>query len=191
MKNKNKLIVFEGIDGVGKTTIAVVVKKLLRKKGNPVVLYESYEKKYSNFNKLKPFIKTIPVNASYLFYLSSSVYKSHIIKKLLERNWVICDRYFYSTIARHGAEGSTLKIDIDSLGIIKPDYTFLLTIKEKIRRERIKYKKHITESDLVPKIPGCFPYKMEKLLKKMNLIKIDNSGSLNETISKINHFLFP
>lgn len=191
MKHKNKLIVFEGIDGVGKTTVATAIKKLLRKRGIPAILYESYEKKYPYFNKLKSFIKTTPINASYLFYLSSSIYKSYIIKKLLKKTWIICDRYFYSTIARHMAEGSTVKIDMDSLQILKPDHAFLLTTQENIRRKRVKYKKHITTSDLVPKISGNFPYKMEKLLKKMDLTEIDNSGELDNAITKIEHLLFP
>lgn len=190
MKNKNKLIVFEGIDGVGKTAIVQEVKKLLQKRKTSVVLYEAYEKRYSNFSKLKPFIKNIPITGSLLFYLSSSVYKSYIISRLLKKHWVVCDRYVYSTMAYHKAKGSCLRIDLNSLGIIKPDYTFLLTINEKIRAERLKQKIILTKADRVPKIPGSIPHKMEKLFKKMNLIEIDNSGSLNETLNKISPFLF-
>ena len=49
MKYKNKLIVFEGIDGVGKTTIALELKKVLKRKGVPVIFYEDYESKHSGF----------------------------------------------------------------------------------------------------------------------------------------------
>ena len=53
MKYKNKLIVFEGIDRVGKTTIALELKKVL--KGRVYQLsYEDYESKHSGFNSLKP-----------------------------------------------------------------------------------------------------------------------------------------
>ena len=190
MKSKNKLIVLEGIDGVGKTTVAKELKRLLRKKRIPAVLYEDYEKRYSPYNKLKPFMKNAPTAASHLFYLSSSVYKSHVIKKLLKRYWVICDRYVYSTMARHKALGSNIKINVSSLEITKPDYAFLLTVKEKVRTERVKQKERIMKADLVPKIPGLIPHKMEILLRAMRLIQIDNSGSLDETMNKISRFLF-
>jgi len=184
MKSKNKLIVFEGIDGVGKTTIAFELKKILKKKNISVILYEDYELKYSNFNILKPLVKKIPITGSHLFYLASAIYKSQVIKKLLKNHWVICDRYFYSTNANHKARGSNLIIG-PLTDLLKPDYGFLLTLDEKIRQKRIKQKLHITKLDLAPKKIGSLPYKMESLLKKMDLINIDNSISIEETLKTI------
>lgn len=184
MKLKNKLIVFEGIDGVGKTTIALELKKILKRKGIPVIFYEDYELKHPEFNTLKPFIKTIPIAGSHLFYLASAVYKSQVIKKLLKKYWVICDRYFYSTNAYHKARGSTLKIQSIN-NLLKPDHAFLLTLDEKTRQKRVRQKPQITKSDLVPKKIGSFPYRMENFLKKMKLKKIDNSTSVEKTVEKI------
>ena len=162
MKYKNKLIVFEGIDGVGKTTIALELKRTLKRKGIPVIFYENYELKHPGFNPLKPLVKKIPITGSYLFFLSSAIYKSQVIKKLLKKHWVICDRYFYSTMAYHKAKGSNLKIQPLS-DLLKPDYGFLLTIDEQIRQKRARQKSYITKADLVPKNRGSFPYKMENI----------------------------
>jgi dTMP kinase len=189
MNSKNKLIVFEGIDGVGKTTIALELKKALKKKGIPVIFFEDYELKHPGFCPLKPLIKKIPITGSHLFYLASAVYKSQIIKKLLEKHWVICDRYFYSTNAYHKARGSNLKIQ-GMNDLLKPDYAFLLTIDEKIRQERVKQKLHITKADLIPKRVGFFPHKMESFLKKMDLVNIDNSVSVKNTIKNILSLIF-
>ncbi len=189
MKSKNKLIVFEGIDGVGKTTIALELKKALKNKGIPVIFYEDYESKHPGFDPLKSLVKKIPITGSHLFYLASSIYKSQIIKKLLKKHWVICDRYFYSTNAYHKAKGSILKTQpMDDL--LKPNYAFLLTIDEKIRQKRVKQKLHITKSDLITKKVGSLPYKMENLFKKMKLINIDNSVSIKKTMEKITSLIF-
>ena len=184
MKSENKLVVFEGIDGVGKTTIALELKKVLRKKGVPVLFFEDYESKHPGFSPLKQLVKKIPITGSHLFYLASSVYKSQVIKKLLESHWVICDRYFYSTNAYHKAKGSKLNIvSLDDL--LKPDYAFLLTLNEKLRQKRVRQKLKITKSDLVIKRKESFPYKLENLFKKMPLKNIDNSTSIEETIKTI------
>jgi dTMP kinase len=185
----NKLIVFEGIDGVGKTTIAYELKKILKKKGIPVILYEDYEIKHTNFNALKPLVKKMPIIGSHLFYLSSAIYKSKIISKLLKEKWVICDRYYFSSVAYHKTKGSNLKVSFLN-DILSPDYGFLLTVDESKRRKRIMKKIHITKSDLIPKKPGLTPYIMENHLKKMNLIEIDNSISIQETLEKIVKIIF-
>jgi len=184
MKSKNKLIVLEGIDGVGKTTIALKLKKALKRKGLRVIFYEDYEQKHPGFSVLKPLVKTIPITGSHLFYLASAIYKSQVIKKLLKKHWVICDRYFYSSIAHHKAKGSNLKIG-QLKDLLKPDYAFLLTLDEKTRQRRVKQKSNITKADLVPKKEGSFPKKMEDILKRMGLINIENSGLAQETVNKI------
>ena len=189
MKSKNKFIVFEGIDGVGKTTLALELKKSLESKGIPVIFYEDYELKHPGFNNLKPLVKKIPITGSHLFYLASSIYKSQVIKKLLKKHWVICDRYFYSTNASHKAKGSNLKIG-DLVDLLKPDYAFLLTIDEKIRQKRVRQKLYITKADVVPKKIGSLPYRMENFLKKMDLINIDNSLSVKETVKMIIFLIF-
>ena len=188
MKSKNKLIVFEGIDGVGKTTIALELKKVFKREGLPVIFYEDYEQKHPGFNALKPLVKTIPVTGSHLFYLASAIYKSQVIKKLLKKHWVICDRYFYSSIAHHKARGSNLKMG-RLKDLLKPDYAFLLTLDETTRQKRVKQKEKITKSDLVFKKQRSFPCRMENFLKKMDLINIDNSTSIKETVTKISSLI--
>ena len=180
----NKLIVLEGIDGVGKTTIALELKKALKKTGISAILYEDYEKKHPGFNSLKPLVKKIPITGSHLFYLASAVYKSEEIRKLLKKHWVICDRYFYSTMAYHQAKGSNLKTNHLAC-LLEPDYKFLLTINEETRKKRVQQKSYITKADLISKTKDSFPYKMENSFKKMGLRNIDNSAPVKETINKI------
>lgn len=77
---KHKLIVLEGIDGVGKTTIARLLKEALTRRGIPAMVYEEHEKRDAGFNVLKPFVrKNAPIEASFFFYLASAIYKSQEI----------------------------------------------------------------------------------------------------------------
>lgn len=139
---KNKLIVIEGIDGVGKTSIAKELQQHLIMSGIHAVLYEELEKKNEGFNKIKPYIKkNAPLMSSLFFYLASAIKKSEVIRELLNSSWVICDRYVYSTIANHRAKGLTQetinKFNISELPIIKPDYLFLIVCNERQRLTRI------------------------------------------------------
>ncbi|MFH1543175.1 MAG: dTMP kinase [Patescibacteria group bacterium] len=140
---KNKLIVLEGIDGVGKTRLAKALVQELRKKKHPAVRYESLENKIKGFNRLKSFIKSdVSPDSSLLFYLASAIHKSENIKKLLKRRWVICDRYLYSTLASHKVRGANISlINWRKLPIIKPDYLFLIVVKDEIRLARVKKRK--------------------------------------------------
>lgn len=187
---QNKLIVFEGIDGVGKTTICKELKKELKKRRIRAVVYEDYEQKNQGFNILKPFIKQaagLSIDTSLLFYLSSAVYKSEIIKKLLRKQWVICDRYIYSTIAYHKIMGCSKSIlpNLNKFPIIKPNFCFLIMVNDKIRLSRVKERAVITKSDRMPNKKGTYANKMETELKKFSLIRIINNSQLDKTVHLI------
>ncbi|MDP3244450.1 MAG: dTMP kinase [bacterium] len=194
---KNKLIVLEGIDGVGKTTIAKMIKRELGRHHIKSVIYESTEKKNSGFNILKPFIKKyaakLSINSSLFFYLSSTLLKSEIIKKMLKNKWVICDRYIYSTLAYHKIKGATKSLlpNLNKFPIIKPDFSFLITVDDKTRLQRVKKRKIINQADLIPKKQGSHAYKMETELKKFKLTEVKNDSSLNEAINFIVKKIFP
>jgi len=188
---KNKLIVFEGIDGVGKSTLCASLKRELLDRGIKVLLYEDFEKKIQTFDLLKSFIKQkvkpVSIDASLYFYLSSALYKSEIIKKLLKSHWVICDRYIYSTIADHVVGGASKAVlpDLKSFPFLKPDVAFLVTTSDKVRLARVKKRKVVNEHDLVPVKPGTRAYKMEKEYRKMGLIRINNDGTVAMALNQI------
>lgn len=186
---KNKLIVFEGIDGVGKTTLSRLLRRLLTRKGIKAVRYEDIENKRSGFNALKPFVKKeVAIDASLLFYFASAIDKSQRIEKLLRRRWVICDRYIYSTLAFHAARGakkSLLDIWL-RLPIRLPDILFLITVKEQVRLVRMRRKIDVNANDLVVKARGNIVWHMEKKLKKFKPIIVDNtSNAIGKTLESV------
>lgn len=186
---KNKLVVFEGIDGVGKTTLSKLLRDKLANQGIKAVRYEDVEEKNNGFNLIKPFIKTrVSINSSLLFYLASALYKSQQIEKLLKNSWVICDRYIYSTLAYHRVRNADLFLlsDIKRFPIKLPDFLFLIKVNDDIRLQRIKTRSINNAYDFKTKMNRNFVGKMEKEFEKFDPIVIDNSHSTPlETIEKI------
>ena len=186
---KNKLIVLEGIDGVGKTSVAAALKERLCQYGEKAVIYEECEDKNSGFNIIKPFIReNVSVHASLFFYLASAIYKSEVIQQILKKSWVICDRYIYSTIAYHKVRGVdvTSLLSLQKLPILFPDFYFLLIVKEDIRMKRIKARGNSDKDDMMPKHEGSLVDAMERELKNLNPIVIDNSSpDIQRTVEAI------
>ena len=180
---QNKLIVFEGIDGVGKTTLVNETEKIFNSMNLSVIVYESVEEKNAGFNLIKEFVKNkCSVEASLLFYLASSVEKSNKIKELLKTHNVICDRYVFSTISKHKALGFEIKNILNDIPVI---ITFLVKIDETLRLERIQMRKVISKSDKIKKESGSIPDLMEKYLSDFPHILLENNNKIDSTILNI------
>jgi dTMP kinase len=176
---KNSLIVFEGIDGVGKSSTARVLQQNLLIRGIGAICYEDWENKSDGFNSIKSFIKKdVSLESSLFFYIASSIHKSTLIKELLKKQWVICDRYVYSTVAYHLARGIKNDVipDISKLPILIPDYYFLLKTEESIRIKRLQSRSSTTSDDLEPKTVGSFFDLMERSFELYNPKIINNSN---------------
>ena len=110
-KTTGKFIVFEGIDGAGKTTQIRLLEAHLAKKGRKVVC--TAEPTDQPFGKqlrraLSGEEPKTPCELAALFTLDRIAHNMQPktgIRALLESgNDVICDRYFYSTLAYQGSE---------------------------------------------------------------------------------------
>ncbi len=187
-----KLIVFEGIDGTGKTTISSLLVTELKNRGINAVRYEDIENRNSVFNAAKEYIKAhATVEASFFFYVASALNKSAEITPLLTDAWVICDRYVYSTVAQHIARGldAALVPDFKKTALRKPDYLFLLTVDEAVRISRLSLRGEASADDFVPKEVGSVPYIKEQTFMSFSPHVLDNStdgpGLLIESICSI------
>ena len=190
---KNKLLVFEGIDGAGKSTVCRAVAKELQKKGIRAVVFEDLHAAISGFDRIKPFVKKrVRGEASYLFYLASAVHKSEKIEKLLREHWVLCDRYVYSTIAHHQALGvRTGIVAMDDLAIHVPDHAFWLVVEEGRRLRRLKKRGAPAPEELEKKTASNRFGKMEKAFAHLRLARLSNDGSLEETVQTVLKAVLP
>lgn len=135
------LIVFEGIDGCGKSTQI----ELLKEKLNAVV-FKYPTRKYPMLNDFLEKKASLDPKALFLMFLADIADDQANVKKaLLEDKTVILDRYVFSTLA-YEVDGITPRNGgkiVDSVGYMRPDHVILLDIDPKTSQERKSAQKEL------------------------------------------------
>ena len=153
--SKKPIIVFEGIEGSGKSHhISVVSKYLNKKKINHIKIREpggnpNSEKirklilnNKSNFNK----------DTDLLLYMAARSENMNIIKKSFNKKIILIDRFTDSTIAyQHYGMGVDLNL-IETLNKyllknIRVSFTFLNIVNQKNLQKRLKQRKSLNRYD--------------------------------------------
>ena len=152
---KKKIIVFEGIEGSGKSYHLNNVANFLKKKKikfikirEPGGNYNSEKIRKLILNKKSSFNK----NTDLLLYLSARSENIELIKKHLGKKIILIDRFVDSTIAyQHYGMGVNLNlintINKFLLGNIKIDFTFLNLVNNRNMRARLSQRKKLNRYD--------------------------------------------
>ena len=181
--SKKPIIVFEGIEGSGKSHHISVVSRYLRKKkishikirepgGNPnsEKIRNLILSNKSNFSK----------NTDLLLYMAARSENINIIRKSFNRKIILIDRFTDSTIAyQHFGMGIDLNL-IETLNKsllknIKVSFTFLNIVNQKNLKKRLKLRKSLNRYDkfkmsFYDKVQKGFIKLSEKRKKKYQLI---------------------
>jgi len=184
--SKKPIIVFEGIEGSGKSHhISIVSKYLSKKKINHIKIREpggnpNSEKirklilnNKSNFNK----------DTDLLLYMAARSENMNVIKKSFNKKIILIDRFTDSTIAyQHYGMGVDLNL-IETLNKyllkkIKVSFTFLNVVNKKNLQKRLKQRKSLNRYD---KFKMSFYNKVQNgflrlLKKKKNKYQLINSN---------------
>jgi dTMP kinase len=198
---KSFFICFEGVEGSGKSTQAKLLYKFIKKKitKNVILTREPGGTLFSE--KIRNLMLDKKTNISPLteFFLLMAARNEHIISKInfyLKKNFIIiCDRFFYSTLAyQHYLEGMDKKfifsIQKKIFNKIHPDITFLIDLNKKESKVRInKRAKKTNRFDKLSsyhfnKIRNGF-IKISKMYKN-KIVLIRGGKSLNEIQNEIN-----
>ncbi|OGF75025.1 hypothetical protein A3B05_02955 [Candidatus Giovannonibacteria bacterium RIFCSPLOWO2_01_FULL_43_160] len=130
MKPKYVFISIDGVDGVGKTTVA----KLLAADGS----FQYHKSPTGPFAQLR---KEVDAHATplerYCFYRLATQFDSVQINKALEINSVVCDRFIASTAAYHIAMDARIRVIHSDAELLKPHFAFLLGARSEVRDKRI------------------------------------------------------
>jgi len=137
----NKLIVFEGVDGSGKTTTIEHVLNKMRDNGKTAISYKFpvYDSPTGEMIKeiLSKKTDTIPNNVFKLFALNRYLHKSHLEELIAAHDYVIVDRYMISNIVYSSAiqeldmqdiEEEYTEFEFDILQLPKWDDIYLIDI---------------------------------------------------------------
>lgn len=194
-------ISFEGVEGSGKSTQAKLLYKFIKKKITKKVILTRepggtpFAEKIRNI-LLDNKIKNNPLTE---FFLLMAARNDHVVNKInyyLKKKFIIiCDRFFYSTLAyQHYLEGMNKKfisnVQKKIFSRIHPDITFLIDLDKKESKKRIsKRNKKTNRFDKLSthdfnKIRNGF-LKISKIYKNKITI-INGRKSLNEIQKEIN-----
>jgi dTMP kinase len=198
---KSFFICFEGVEGSGKSTQAKLLYKFIKKKITKKVILTREPGGTLFSEKIRNLMLDKKTNISPLteFFLLMAARNEHITSKInfyLKKNFIIiCDRFFYSTLAyQHYLEGMDKKfifsIQKKIFNKVHPDITFLIDLNKKESKVRInKRAKKTNRFDKLSsyhfnKIRNGF-IKISKMYKN-KIVLIKGSKSLNEIQNEIN-----
>ncbi len=194
--SKKPIIVFEGIEGSGKSFhINNVAKLLTKKKKKFIHIREPGGSK--NSEKIRKLIldnkSTFNKNTDLLLYLSARSENIEIIKKNYGKKIILIDRFIDSTIAyQHYGMGVNIKL-INTLNNfllknIKINFTFLNLVNPKNMKERLFNRKKLNRYD---QFNANFYKKVQmgflKIFKKnpKKYMKIDSNLNITDNKNKI------
>ena len=189
--SKKPIIVFEGIEGSGKTFHIDNVSRYLKRKKIPFLkIREPGGSKNSEIirklilNNKSSFNK----NTDLLLYLSARSENIDLIKKNYKKKIILIDRFVDSTIAyQHygmGVDYSIInQINKFLLKNIKVDFTFLNTVNHKNMILRLKERKRLNRYD---KFNTSFYDKVQKGFLKLMRKKKKNSFMIIDSDLPIN-----
>ena len=131
-------IVFEGIDGSGKSSVIARLKESLEASGRKVMV--TAEPTGSDIGKyISETDGLSPETEALLFTADRAMHTEQVVKWMDDGYTVICDRYFASTLAYQSAAGMDMDWlkAINSGVIIRPDITILMDIDPEVSLKRV------------------------------------------------------
>lgn len=175
--NRGRFIVFEGIDGAGKTTQAKLLAKRLEAMGKRVYMTAEPTTLASGRalrEVLSGKVKKSDCEIAVMFALDRIAHNTDgdigIEKKLSDGEYVICDRYYYSSLAYQGSSVDyewVKSLNVRCPEIRRPDICIFLDLTPEESLERIRAGRESTEIyeniDTLTKVRGSFMRVIEDL----------------------------
>ncbi len=201
MINTSKFIVFEGIDGAGKTTQINLLASALRERGiDCIVTCEPTTLPSGKLLRraLSGEIPATPMDMAEMFARDRVNHNKDteqgIEKQLTDNITVISDRYYYSSLAYQGAAlgyETVAKLNLENPDIRTPDLCIFLDLTPEKSLERIGARADVPREiyenyEYLDKTRKMFFDVFEKLkLRGENIILIDASGTAEEISRKV------
>ena len=186
-----RLIVFEGLDGSGKSTLAEEVFKRLKEAGYPVILTrEPTEGEWGK--KIREHLaKKTPLSPQAFAELFLRDRREHveqtIIPALLRGKFVICDRYYPSTLAYQGSQGlelEELKRKNETVAPV-PDLVVFLDLAVEEALSRIKDRSEEKELYENEAFLGLVRETYLKILPAFKHLRLSSEKSIPELVKEV------
>ena len=190
------LIVFEGIDAAGKTTMSRMVVEHIRRKGLEASLfsYPNYTSIYGSIIKLflESKIRLSHQELFFLYILDMYRERQEVEKALANGRIVVMDRYYTSTIAYQcslGFDYEMAKKVIEYLDMPKPDTIVYLDIEPRKAVERKARQKNLDvfekDVEFLEKVRKMYWRLIDEGYPTKNWVVVDASKSIDNVFSYI------
>jgi len=186
-------IVFEGIDGSGKTTLSRKLYNFLLLRGVKTVWtrepYTEYIRSIVINHELSPWEETL------LFITDRSIHIRELLKPKLKKGFtVICDRFYLSTFAYQGFGKKIPLEDIKKIhrtvvGKIQPDITFLLDIEPKKALDRVKGRGNFSRFERLEFLQEVRKGFLKLAEEEPNIFLLNGEKNIYELLGEILHIL--
>jgi dTMP kinase len=174
MKKQNyKFIVFEGVDGSGKTTLS-------KKFAEEIGAYWTYPS--TPLHGVRHLFRNASLRARFMYYMLGNQMASEHADELLKKQHVVYDRYFYSTFAYHPVEKFTKAI---IKNFRKPDYIIHTSADWKTIQKRNTERGSTYDLERLP-ILKKVQKRFDAYIRGKNVVRIDTSkASIDEAMDII------
>lgn len=204
MDKKAKFIVFEGLDGSGKSTQINLLAEALRKRGEKVfVTAEPTEYETGAYIRriLSQSLEKDMYLQAALFLADRLEHITHpengILAHLNRGETVICDRYYYSSFAYQGTATDmewVMRINLDCGRMLTPDLCIFLDVDPDTCKDRIDavreqpelYEKSVT---LMRQIRGNFLSVLNRLKEQQTIVILDANRQLKEVAKEVMRYV--
>ena len=186
-----KLIVFEGIDGSGKTSLSRLFLKYLTKKGIPAIwLREPTDSALGDkIRRVAQGSEQISPQQELDYFIQDRRWdvENNILPALRAKKTVVLDRYFYSNACYQGARGLDMNaiIDMNLAFAPQPDLTFIIDVDvdralARISNSRLGLAKLFEKKDFLLKVRSNY-----LKLVGPNMARIDGNRDLDTVLADI------
>lgn len=178
-------VVIEGIDGVGKSTIARALAEHIHGK--------YIETPWPPFDRIRDEVDDLKdLDVRFYFYVSAVIGVTPIIRECTKHQPVVCSRYIYSTLAYHRAMGVCVDyLDLSKLPLVEPTCAFLLVATEGIRSERLVRRGAVSIWDRKIGEDEKYRLRVQEGFQSFGLLKVDTSGkTVAEVVGELAHHIF-
>lgn len=199
---KGKLIVFEGLDGTGKTTQIKRLAEELRRRGETVFVTAEPTDLPSGQLLRRVLSGEVPGTpwATAALFLSDRIRHctdpdNGMAKHLAAGETVITDRYYFSTFAYQGCETDlqwTMDMHYRCPELLRPDLVLFLTMPPEKCMERITANRPAEAIEIyentaaLTRISRQFDKVFSLLKEKENVVYIDADGTVDEVAARVN-----
>lgn len=195
---KSLFIVLDGMDGSGKSEMVKLLHNYIFSKSKSYRILTTREPTSGRYGKeIRQILasdKDPKENAEKLLELFIKDRHEHVNEGIIpflkksngDVNIVLCDRYYYSTIAFQAVQGLDMKMLIEkNKNFLKPDVAFIMDLRPETALERIKRREmeKFENIDFMRSLRGRF-LQLPKILKD-NIKIIDASKGAGEVFEDI------